>query len=152
MGKSGAGGAASSGRGTNSASGGLALPDATRRKILGLPATERGGNMISARALGLPVREGSVPFLQSRERRQNIPISKISLGRPELNRDRLLNAANFLRNGLRAGGRRIEPIRLAQRPDGRYQVLGDGNHRIAALRLMAFSGSVPALVRLQRKK
>src|SRR5262249_33898275 len=46
---------------------------------------------------------------------------------------------------------KIEPIKVSQNPDGTFVVSGDGNHRIAALKLMGYKGEIPVLAQLQRE-
>lgn len=155
MAKGGAGGAVSSGRGTNATSGGMALSTRTRNKILNAPGHRENGILdgakVSASTLGLAHGNAFPTGLSNRTKRMEVSLSKISLGRPALDRERLLRAAGSLRNGIRARGKRIEPIRVAQKRDGSFVVQGDGNHRIAALRLMGYRGKVPVVARLQRE-
>jgi hypothetical protein len=117
---------------------------------------DEGGNRDSAKiaigTLGLPPDKNPFPpNLRQRAVKISVNIDQISLGRPALDRERLLRNARDLAEGLKPAGGKIEAIRLSQNPDGSFTVSGDGNHRIAALKLMGYRGEIPVEVQLQKK-
>lgn len=105
---------------------------------------------IAVESLGLMHANPFPPKLKNRAQKAGVALDQITLGRPALDRERLLRAAEALAQEIKAEGKGIEPIRLAQRPDGSFVVSGDGNHRIAALKLLGYEGEIPALVRYQK--
>lgn len=112
----------------------------------GIPDTDK----IAVESLGLMHANPFPPKLKNRAQKAGVALDQITLGRPALDRERLLRAAEALAQEIKAEGKGIEPIRLAQRPDGSFVVSGDGNHRIAALKLLGYEGEIPALVRYQK--
>ncbi len=129
------------------------LTDALRKKIQTMAGVPGDDEKVAVADLGLPFKEGTPPFLQAKDTKMNVPLKDIALGRSGLDRKRLLAAADSLaKDGIKLAGGKVEPLRLAQRPDGTFVVLSDGNHRVAALKLMKYKGDVPALVRLQKEK
>jgi SPP1 gp7 family putative phage head morphogenesis protein len=107
---------------------------------------------IDVRYLGFTSSDPFPVGLENKARRVAVPISDITLGRPALDRGRLLTLAESLAEGLTEKGLKQDPIVLAEKPAGGFVVSTSGNHRVALLKLMGFSGKVEGRAQMQRRK
>jgi SPP1 gp7 family putative phage head morphogenesis protein len=106
---------------------------------------------IDVRYLGFSHSDPFPPGLENRGRKVAVDLDRVELGRPALDRNRLLILADQLSEGLTEKGLRQDPIQLSQKPDGGFVVSVSGNHRVALLKLMGFEGEVEAKAQMQRK-
>jgi SPP1 gp7 family putative phage head morphogenesis protein len=107
---------------------------------------------VAVESLGLSHANPFPPGLQQQTKRAAVGISQVTLGRPALDRERLIRALDAVAGGIKTSGKGIEAILLAERSDGSFVVSGDGNHRVAALKLLGFAGDVPGRVRFQKAR
>lgn len=110
-----------------------------------------GGKKIDPTTLGIPV-DIHAPALTGNtiDRKVNISPQNIILSREELSVARLSAAASTIR---REGIRTPNVTRIRIQPSsvsGTFVVSGDGNHRIAALRLAGHTDPIPVILTTNR--
>ncbi len=126
----------------------------SRARPYRMPNGPSDPDRVAVETLGLQWKPQPVGLVSFRWKNTLVNIRDIQLGRDNLERARLLQARDLLQGGVLPGKGKIQPIEIAPDPRwvGKYIVLGDGNHRIAALQLGGFEGEIPVRLRpLSRK-
>lgn len=120
------------------------LPAAVKEKLL-----KGKGDRIAAKTLGLAAQKSVTNFnKKTRAPKKNVDITKLNINGANLSKSRLLQLEKELAGGLTRKG--VAPIVVApvKGKPGQYSVLGKGNgdQRIAYLKLAGFNGKVPVTV------
>jgi hypothetical protein len=120
------------------------------RKIAALPADvkaklEKGkGDRITSKSLGLDsIKQKTAPFdRKTRTAKKNLEIEKLTISTGNLSKSKLLALESALAGGIKRNN--TQPITVApvKGKPGQYAVLGDGNNRIAYLKLVGYTGKV----------
>lgn len=127
------------------------IKDKTKsRKIPALPADlkaklQKGkGDRVTSKSLGLDtIKQKPAKFdRKTRTAKKNLEIEKLTISSGNLSKSKLLNLESALAGGIKRKG--TDPITVApiKGKPGQYAVLGDGNNRIAYLKLVGYTGKV----------
>lgn len=128
-------------------------PSPSLAKAIGEDAFD--SKMVSVEELGLAKVPQPTRPANALPVNREIPVDAITLSRDNLSRGRMFQAQEGLKQGLKREGetfttlggqqRIVEPIQVVPDPQnpGRFIVEGDGNHRVALLKMQAYEGLIP---------